>query len=266
MEDIESMLMIVLAILIILVMVIFFKKHEGVDTVQGNATSSKMDMSIRVTLNRVSAQGLESDDGETISYTNIGSISKSQSTESRENMPCDYILKPFELLSVQCFYGYIGSIEKASFEENCIAGKNVPIGEYLIVSYDGLTCKAELFEPQKRKPFTAVCFRGYCMVRLRQGERIKLFGGNIIQADKVEKLCADTKVYTFKVGVHIEPGKYKISQRDCTKFAVYYIWNDMILDFNNPEDSDAIWDDETVDLTDGQYIYLENAVIKRENK
>lgn len=80
----------------------------------------------------------------------------------------------------------------------------------------------------------------------------------------MKNLCVDTKVYTFKVGTHIESGKYKISQRDCTKFAVYYIWNNGILNFDDSVDSDAIWGNEVIDLKDGQYIYLENAVMKRE--
>ena len=40
--------------------------------------------------------------------------------------------------------------------------------------------------------------------------------------------------------------------------------NSGVLNFDDSVDSDAIWGNEVIDLKDGQYIYLENAVMKRE--
>ena len=258
------MLVMVLIVLTILAIVVFLKKLEIDNPTQKGEDSSEGSVSSQTTVDCVQTTDLEGDDSNTITYANAGSISQNKEPKDKEGKSCDYILKPFDLLSVRDFYDYINSLERVGFEENYTVGKNISLGEYLIVSYEGLTCKVELFEPKKRKPFSSFCFSGYCIMDIQQDERIKISCGNLIRADEVKNLCVDTKVYTFKVGTHIESGKYKISQRDCTKFAVYYIWNNGILNFDDSVDSDAIWGNEVIDLKDGQYIYLENAVMKRE--
>ena len=69
----------------------------------------------------------------------------------------------------------------------------------------------------------------------------------------------------LKVGQHIAAGQYSVKQANNAQFAIYYILKDSMMNLDEAIDSDAIFG--TVDLTlvDGQYVYLENAVIESAN-
>ena len=52
-----------------------------------------------------------------------------------------------------------------------------------------------------------------------------------------------------------------LQQADNTRFAVYYILRDSMLDLDNAIDSDAVFGTAELALEPGQYVYLENAVL-----
>ena len=138
------MLVMVLIVLTILAIVVFLKKLEIDNPTQKGEDSSEGSVSSQTTVDCVQTTDLEGDDSNTITYANADSISQNKEPKDKEGKSCDYILKPFDLLSVRDFYDYINSLERVGFEENYTVGKNISLGEYLIVSYEGLTCKVEL--------------------------------------------------------------------------------------------------------------------------
>ena len=75
----------------------------------------------------------------------------------------------------------------------------------------------------------------------------------------VPEILDRSQAYMLKVGVHIEAGTYQLKQLDTSRFAVYYILSESTLQFDHAIDSDAVFGAATITVSDGQYIYLENA-------
>lgn len=138
-------------------------------------------------------------------------------------------------------------------------GEDIPQGEYVIFSEDGCKASINVTPPNAKKEKLTFSFVGSCILTLASGDKFRLSDGQATPIANVPEILDRSQAYMLKVGVHIEAGTYQLKQLDTSRFAVYYILSDSTLQFDHAIDSDAVFGAATITVSDGQYIYLENA-------
>lgn len=152
------------------------------------------------------------------------------------------------------------------YPEGCYTvGENIPIGEYAILSEGVKETTIKVISQRHKKERVNFSFSGSCLLTLSSGDSFEIINGCAIAIDKLDEIPRTCKSYMLKVGQHIAAGQYSVKQANNAQFAIYYILKDSMMNLDEAIDSDAIFG--TVDLTlvDGQYVYLENAVIESAN-
>lgn len=145
---------------------------------------------------------------------------------------------------------------------NYLVGEDLKEGEYIVFSDDEemfIKIKGQL-QRKERVEFSCI---GSCIVKLCQWDKIELRNGYMAPLEEEMYQPKHNQVYMLKVGKHIQAGEYELSQVDSSRFAVYYLMNDSMLQFDQVVDADAIFGKTTIYISDGQYIYLENAQLEK---
>ena len=154
------------------------------------------------------------------------------------------------------------SVTKQYFADLYTVDKDIPQGEYVIFSENGCEASIGIVLPHQKKERLSFSFIGSCILKLSQGEKFRLRNGHAVPLEAIPEILDRSRAYMLKVGTHIESGTYQLKQVDASRFAVYYILRDSTLQFDDAIDSDAVFGTATVTITDGQYIFLENASLE----
>ena len=142
-------------------------------------------------------------------------------------------------------------------------GDDLPSGEYVILS-DGAKETTIKVTPQRhRKERVSFSFVGSCLLTLCNGESFEIRNGCASPIDSIKDIPRTSTSYMLKIGTHISAGVYELKQANSSRFAVYYILKDSMLNLDEAVDSDAVFGSVELKLIDGQYIYLENAILEK---
>ena len=148
------------------------------------------------------------------------------------------------------------------FSDNSyIVGEDMPAGEYVILSYGSKETTIKVRAKGNRKDRVLFTFCGSCILSLSVGDLFDIQYGRALPIDNVREIPKTCKSYMLKVGVHITEGDYVLGQADISRFAVYYILGNSNMILDEALDSDAIFGTVTISLQNGQYIFLENAIL-----
>ena len=144
-------------------------------------------------------------------------------------------------------------------------GEDIPEGEYVIISDSAKETTIKVTPKRHKKGRLTFAFSGSCLLTLLHGEEFEIRNGYAVAIDKATEIPKDCVSYMLKVGVHVPPGNYLLKQANNTRFAVYYILPDSMMNLDQAVDSDAVFGTEEIVLENGQYVYLENAVLEHIN-
>lgn len=144
-------------------------------------------------------------------------------------------------------------------------GDDIPEGEYVIISDGAKETTIKVTPKRHKKERLTFAFSGSCLLTLLHGEEFEIRDGYAISIDKATEIPKDGTSYMLKVGAHVPPGKYLLKQVNNTRFAVFYILADSMMNLDQAVDSDAVFGTEEITLRDGQYVYLENATLETMN-